>query len=117
MSDYKLCKQAGLDIQGPGYIDAYQVESLLASAPGVRGRLEDGRWVVSAKWIGETDTHTARILLIEEIVKEPEEIRLLRELVSDWEKYVTNGHMNKEIENRQQIHMRAREFLKRRDSK
>lgn len=89
---YKLCKRAGLNITKrtdvyPAHTDivdvirAADVEKLLAGAPVVRARLYDnevfGEWFDKAH---EQDTHTARLLLIEPIVKDTAE-SLLKELI------------------------------------
>ena len=89
---YKLCKRAGLNITKrtdvyPAHTDivdvirAAEVEKLLEGAPVVRARLYDnevfGEWFDKAH---EQDTHTARLLLIEPIVKDTAE-GLLSELL------------------------------------
>lgn len=89
---YKLCKRAGLNITKrtdvyPAHTDivdvirAAEVEKLLEGAPVVRARLYDnevfGEWFDKAH---EQDTHTARLLLIEPIVKDTAE-QILRELI------------------------------------
>lgn len=97
---YPLCERAGLEIQehrvivgfsrGEAYelndadfIRAADVEKWLEGATVVRARLYDnevfGEWYDKAQ---EDDTHTARLVMIEPIVKESEERRLLRELVN-----------------------------------
>lgn len=89
-----------------GYVECYlaeTIESLLSSAPvvwaeefnvvNVKNQYEKmGTWYHN-KDAGCNDpgyrppTHTARLLLIEEIKQEqePEEIRLIREMLRDWE--------------------------------
>lgn len=89
---YKLCKRAGLNITKrtdvyPAHTDivdvirAADVEKLLEGATVVRARLYDnevfGEWFDKAH---EQDTHTARLLLIEPIVKDTPEL-LLKELI------------------------------------
>lgn len=94
---YKLCKRAGLEIQEhrvivgfsrgeygleeADFVRAADIEKLLEGAPVVRARLYDnevfGEWFDKAH---EQDTHTARLLLIEPIVKDTAE-GLLSELL------------------------------------
>lgn len=93
MTDFPLCKAARLKVLSfidgqNGYanaptlaIRASEVEALLASAPVVYGmRCDDLNWIGTA---GPQKGHeaSARLLLIEPIKIEPEEIRHLRELV------------------------------------
>lgn len=99
---YPLCARAGLkvteghsfaraldaislvyDPQGPfAWIAAADVEKLLEGAPVVRARLYDnevfGEWFDRAH---EQDTHTARLVMIEPIVKDTPEM-LLREYIN-----------------------------------
>lgn len=92
MSDFKLCKQAGLNpvsgdlvrAMAPSYarwVSAEVVEELLTNAPVVESitDLKSGNWLRPTK--GSDATHTARLVCIQEIKRESEEIRLLRELI------------------------------------
>lgn len=90
---YKLCKRAGLNITKrtdvyPAHTDmvymvrAADVEKWLEGATVVRARLYDnevfGEWYDKAQ---EGDTHTARLVMIEPIVKDTPEM-LLREYIN-----------------------------------
>jgi len=90
MSDeakYPLCARAGLKLierclGGGTHIRAADVEKMLEGAPVVRARMYDnevfGEWFDKAH---EQDTHTARLVMIEPIVKDTPEM-LLREYIN-----------------------------------
>jgi hypothetical protein len=90
VSEFKLCESAGLKINSVSYagstplpiIEAAEVESLLANAPVVYGRKNAADiWVVGERK-DHGDTHQLRLLLIEPIKRESEEITLLRKAES-----------------------------------
>lgn len=95
MSEFKLCERAGLGIFKPFgeetrkfVVYAHEVEALLANAPVVYQRENVSKCWFPDEW--ESDTHTARLLLIiEPIVKESAKESaedLLRELV-EWKEW------------------------------
>jgi hypothetical protein len=91
---YELCLKAGLSVRSrqlnqdddtwsAPYVLAADVERLLESAPVVHGLIEErsmGLALRSNLDRGPIDTHTARLLLIEPIVRDTPE-SLLRELI------------------------------------
>jgi hypothetical protein len=89
---YELCLKAGLSVRSrqlnqdddtwsAPYVLAADVERLLESAPVVHGLIEDNDWICfSEPGPRADDTHTARLLLIEPIVRDTPE-SLLRELI------------------------------------
>lgn len=100
MSEFPLCERAGLmpttylresETINIGsmkmsaiepVVPAKDVERLLANAPVVYGEVKADRATVYSTAPGpEYDTHTARLLLIEPLVKESEEVQLLRSLI------------------------------------
>lgn len=121
MSDYRLCKQAKLKLwpivalkadvgKEATWVLARDVESLLASAPIMAGEANKPSHQEWTSWRKPNDTHLGRILLIEEINKEPEEIRLLREFVACCK--VDDPKLRWG-----ELRAYVQEFLKRRDSK
>lgn len=85
---FPLCERAGLEIvytpeRGKG-IRAIDVEKLLESAPVVYGGFKNGKpvyWSHVCDTDGSEDTHTARLIMVEPIVKESRERQLLRTLI------------------------------------
>lgn len=80
MSKYPLCDRAGLQIWAHGFIQAEDVERLLANAPVVYGYRNYNSYHAGGP--GPDDTRTARLLMIEPIHQDSAE-SLLREL-TDW---------------------------------
>lgn len=118
MSDLKLCKALlGDEIQFFGSMTLCILERILSDAEVV---YRNNIGLCAESWTrGKHDcteaTHTARLLLIEPLKRESEEVKLLRELVSNWNKYFPGGYVNPEVEARREIHERAEAFLQRLD--
>lgn len=92
MSKFELCEKAGLKIEPcrHGFSSVYDdvvrasdVESLLARAPVVYGveNIEKNSLKHLRDWADGVSTHTARLLMIEPIVRESEERQALREIL------------------------------------
>lgn len=107
MTKFPLCKKAGLTIESAPWHDwiipAKEVEALLASAPVVKAVNQDANWFhQDAECIAK---YQARVVLIEPIKQEPEEIKLLREIIDEQDNNTwTKG-----------LYERTKAFLARRD--
>lgn len=123
MSRFPLCEKAGFTPQpmmceSTLFIDAAEVEAFLGFAPKIYGSGDNQKWETTIVCHGGGNyKYQARLIMIEPLRQESEEIRLLRELVADWNKYADKSFVNKEVEARREIHRRAEKLLQRLDEK
>jgi hypothetical protein len=111
MSDkYPLCRKAGLGVRiwNAPHVLADDVERLLESAPVVYGLRNRDRWDFSEINTDSIDTHSARLLLIEPIVRDTAE-SLLRELIRTAE----SGDLEEQCARIGHVVTRARRLLER----